>query len=84
MVNGWCFGGGYGFLFVCDFVFVVEEVQFGFSEINWGILFGGGVVKVVVELMFLCKVMYYVMMGENIDGKIVEEWGLVNEVVLVE
>jgi hypothetical protein len=42
MVNGWCFGGGYGPLFACDLAFAAEEAKFGLSEINWGILPGGG------------------------------------------
>ncbi|MGE9715578.1 enoyl-CoA hydratase-related protein, partial [Escherichia coli] len=46
MVNGWCFGGGYGPLFACDLAFAAEEAQFGLSEINWGILPGGGATKV--------------------------------------
>ncbi|HEX8302821.1 p-hydroxycinnamoyl CoA hydratase/lyase [Sphingomonas sp.] len=78
-VNGWCFGGGYGPLFACDLAFAAEEAQFGLSEINWGILPGGGATKVAVELMPFRKAMYHAMMGENIDGKTAAEWGLVNE-----
>lgn len=84
MVNGWCFGGGYGPLFACDLAFAAEDAQFGLSEINWGILPGGGAAKVVAELMPLRKAMYHAMMGENIDGKTAEEWGLVNEAVPAE
>jgi trans-feruloyl-CoA hydratase/vanillin synthase len=79
MVNGWCFGGGYGPLFACDLAFAAEEAQFGLSEINWGILPGGGATKVAVELMPFRKAMYHAMMGENVDGKTAAEWGLVNE-----
>ncbi|RHW19268.1 p-hydroxycinnamoyl CoA hydratase/lyase [Sphingomonas gilva] len=79
MVNGWCFGGAYGPLFSCDLAFAAEEAQFGLSEINWGILPGGGATKVAVELMPFRKAMYHAMMGENIDGKTAAEWGLVNE-----
>jgi feruloyl-CoA hydratase/lyase len=79
MVNGWCFGGGYGPLFACDLAFASEEAQFGLSEINWGILPGGGATKVARELMPFRKAMYHAMMGENIDGKTAAEWGLVNE-----
>jgi trans-feruloyl-CoA hydratase/vanillin synthase len=79
MINGWCFGGGYGPLFACDLAFAAEEAQFGLSEINWGILPGGGATKVAIELMPFRKAMYHAMMGENIDGKTAVEWGLVNE-----
>ena len=79
MVNGWCFGGGYGPLFGCDLAFAAEEAQFGLSEINWGILPGGGATKVALELMPFRRAMYHAMMGETIDGKTAAEWGLVNE-----
>ena len=79
MVNGWCFGGGYGPLFACDLAFAAEEAQFGLSEINWGILPGGGATKVAVELTSFRNAMYHALMGENIDGRKAAEWGLVNE-----
>ena len=79
MVNGWCFGGGYGPLFACDLAFAAEEATFGLSEINWGILPGGGATKVARELLSFRRAMYHSLMGENIDGKTAADWGLVNE-----
>ena len=79
MVNGWCFGGGYGPLFACDLAFAAEDAQFGLSEINWGILPGGGATKVATELLPFRKAMYHAMMGENLTGKQAVEAGLVNE-----
>ena len=81
MVNGWCFGGGYGPLFACDLAFAAEDAKFGLSEINWGILPGGGATKVAVELLSFRKAMYHALTGENVDGKTAAEWGLVNEAV---
>ena len=84
MVNGWCFGGGYGPLFARDLAFAAEEAQFGLSEINWGILPGGGASKVIAELTGFRNAMYHAMMGENISGTKAAEWGLVNEAVPLE
>lgn len=81
MVNGWCFGGGYGPLYACDLAFCADEAQFGLSEINWGILPGGGASKIIVELTGFRNAMYHAMMGENVDGKKAAEWGLINEAV---
>ncbi|MHB1870909.1 MAG: p-hydroxycinnamoyl CoA hydratase/lyase [Steroidobacteraceae bacterium] len=81
MVNGWCFGGGYGPLFACDLAFAAEEAQFGLSEVNWGILPGGGASKVARELLGFRRAMYHALMGESIDGRTAAEWGLVNEAV---
>lgn len=79
MINGWCFGGGYGPLFACDLAFAADEARFGLSEINWGILPGGGASKVAAELLSFRRAMYHAMLGENIDGRTAAEWGLVNE-----
>ena len=81
MVNGWCFGGGYGPLFACDLAIAAEEAKFGLSEINWGILPGGGATKVAIELMSYRDAMYHALTGEAIDGKKAAEWKLVNEAV---
>lgn len=79
MVGGWCFGGGYGPLFACDLAFAAEEARFGLSEVNWGILPGGGTSKIASELMSFRRAMYHALMGETIDGRTAAEWGLVNE-----
>src|SRR5579862_3513269 len=81
MVNGWCFGGGYGPLFACDLAYCAEDAQFGLSEVNWGILPGGGATKVAAELMPLRKAMYHALLGETLTGKEAEAAGLVNEAV---
>ena len=81
MVNGWCFGGGFGPLFACDLAICADEAQFGLSEINWGILPGGGVTKVAVELMPFRDAMWMTLTGEPIDGRKAAEWKLVNESV---
>lgn len=84
MVNGWCFGGGYGPLFSCDLAYAALEAQFGLSEINWGILPGGGATKVARELLSFRRAMYHTLMGEAIDGRTAAEWGLVNEALPAE
>lgn len=84
MLNGWCFGGAYGPLFACDLAFAAEDAQFGLSEINWGILPGGGATKIIRELTNFRNAMYHAMMGENVNGKTAAEWGLVNEAVPAE
>jgi trans-feruloyl-CoA hydratase/vanillin synthase len=81
MVNGWCVGGGYGPLYACDLAFAAEEAQFGLSEINWGILPGGGATKVAVDLMSMRDAMYHALTGEAIDGKTAARWRLINEAV---
>jgi trans-feruloyl-CoA hydratase/vanillin synthase len=84
MINGWCFGGGYAPLFACDLAICADEAKFGLSEVNWGILPGGGASKVVVDLIPMRDAMYHAMTGEPIDGKTAAAWRLVNESVPLE
>ncbi|WP_033919677.1 p-hydroxycinnamoyl CoA hydratase/lyase [Sphingomonas sp. 37zxx] len=81
MVNGWCFGGGFGPLFACDLAIAADEAKFGLSEINWGILPGGGVTKVVVDLLSMRDAMYMTLTGGLIEGPQAAAWKLVNESV---
>ena len=81
MVNGWCFGGGFTPLVACDLAIAAEEAQFGLSEINWGIIPAGNVTRAVAAVMRQRDAMYYIMTGENFDGRKAAQMGLVNEAV---
>jgi trans-feruloyl-CoA hydratase/vanillin synthase len=81
MVNGWCFGGGFGPLYACDLAICSDDAKFGLSEINWGILPGGGATKVVTELMSMRDAMYYSLTGDMMDGQTAARLRLVNESV---
>jgi trans-feruloyl-CoA hydratase/vanillin synthase len=81
MVNGWCFGGGFTPLVACDLAIAAEDAQFGLSEINWGIIPAGNVTRAVAAAMRQRDALYYIMTGENFDGRKAAQMGLVNEAV---
>ncbi len=81
MVNGWCFGGAFLPLVSCDVSIADEDATFGLSEINWGILPGGNVMKAVASKMRQSDGLYYVMTGDTFNGRKAAEMGLVNEAV---
>ncbi|MCP5145650.1 MAG: p-hydroxycinnamoyl CoA hydratase/lyase [Gammaproteobacteria bacterium] len=81
MVNGWCFGGGFAPLYACDLAICADDAKFGLSEINWGILPGGGATKVVTDLLSMRDAMYYTLTGEMMDGQTAARLRLVNESV---
>jgi len=78
MVNGWCFGGAFQVLLGCDLAVADEEAMFGLSEINWGIIPAGIVTKSVAMALAQRHALYYIMTGDNFDGKRAAEIGLVN------
>src|SRR5438309_11086799 len=62
MVNGWCFVRAYGPLFAFDLAFCCEDAQFGLSDINWGILPGGGAGTAAAELMPMRKAVSHALL----------------------
>ena len=81
MVNGWCFGGAFTPMIACDIAIAADEATFGVSEVNWGIIPGGNVSKVLSVVMNYRKALYYIMSGETFDGKKAAELGVVTESV---
>jgi trans-feruloyl-CoA hydratase/vanillin synthase len=81
MVNGWCFGGAFTPMASCDLAIAADEASFGVSEINWGILPGGNVSKVLSQLCGRRAALYAIMTGIPFGGKRAAEMGLVNESV---
>ena len=81
MVNGWCFGGAFTSLVSCDIAVAAQEAVFGLSEINWGIIPAGNVMRAVAEKMNPSDALYYLMTGDTFDGKKAMEIGLVKEAV---
>lgn len=81
MVNGWCFGAGFNSVIACDLAIAANEAVFGLSEINWGMIPAGNVLKSTVSVMNRRDSMYYTMTGETFDGKKATAMGMVNEAV---
>jgi trans-feruloyl-CoA hydratase/vanillin synthase len=81
MVNGWCFGGAFNSMIACDIAIAAEEATFGLSEINWGIIPAGNVLKNASSVINRRNLLYYTMTGEPFGGAKAAEMGLVNEAV---
>ncbi|MEO8203291.1 MAG: p-hydroxycinnamoyl CoA hydratase/lyase [Betaproteobacteria bacterium] len=78
MVNGYCFGGAFIPLCNCDLAIAADDAIFGLSEINWGIVPGGVVSKLLVDTLRIRDAMYYAVTGRTFDGKKAAQMGLVN------
>jgi trans-feruloyl-CoA hydratase/vanillin synthase len=77
MVNGWCFGGAFNPLVSCDIAVAAEEATFGLSEVNWGIIPAGNVLKSISSVVREADGLYYAMTGDNFDGIEAAKIGLV-------
>jgi trans-feruloyl-CoA hydratase/vanillin synthase len=78
MVQGYCVGGAFMQLLATDFAIAAEDATFSLSEVNWGILPGALVSKVVADTVLPRHALYYACLGEPFDGKEAERIGMVN------
>ena len=61
-----------------DFAIAAEDTVFSLSEVNWGILPGALVSKVVSDTIMPRKALYYCCLGEAFDGVEAEKIGFIN------
>ena len=78
MIEGYCVGGAFMQLLATDFAVAAEDATFSLSEVNWGILPGALVSKVVADTVLPRHALYYCCLGEPFDGKEAERIGMVN------
>jgi trans-feruloyl-CoA hydratase/vanillin synthase len=78
MVHGYCVGGAFMQLLACDFAIAAENATFSLSEVNWGILPGALVSKVVADMVLPRHALYYACLGEPFDGNEAARIGMVN------
>jgi trans-feruloyl-CoA hydratase/vanillin synthase len=81
MVHGYCVGGAFMQLLGCDFAIAAENATFSLSEVNWGILPGALVSKVVADMVLPRHALYYACLGEPFDGNEAARIGMVNSAV---
>ncbi|MBI2958839.1 MAG: p-hydroxycinnamoyl CoA hydratase/lyase, partial [Betaproteobacteria bacterium] len=81
MVHGYCVGGAFMQFLACDFAIAADDATFSLSEVNWGILPGALVSKVVADTVLPRHALYYACLGEPFNGKEALRIGMVNSSV---
>ncbi len=78
MVEGYCVGGAFMQLLATDFALAAVDATFSLSEVNWGILPGALVSKVVADSVLPRHALYYCCLGEPFDGNEAARIGMIN------
>jgi enoyl-CoA hydratase/3-hydroxyacyl-CoA dehydrogenase len=80
-IDGFCLGGGHELALACDLRIATEDSEFGFPEIDLGLIPGGGGTQRVMRMLTEARAKELVFRGNRIDAETAEEWGLVNRAV---
>ncbi|PSQ29699.1 3-hydroxybutyryl-CoA dehydrogenase [Halobacteriales archaeon SW_6_65_46] len=80
-IDGFCLGGGHELALACDLRIATEASEFGFPEINLGLLPGGGGTQRTMRMLSEARAKELVFRGEHISADRAQEWGLINRSV---
>ncbi len=81
MIRGYCVGGAFMQLLATDFAIAAKSATFSLSEVNWGILPGALVAKVVSNAVLPRHALYYACLGDPFDGDEAARIGMINYAV---
>jgi enoyl-CoA hydratase/carnithine racemase len=79
-IHGYCLGGGLELALACDLRFASTESEFGFPEINLGLLPGGGGIQYVSRLAGPALAMEMALTGQHYPADALDGNGIVSGV----
>lgn len=76
-VDGYCLGGGFELALMADIIVAGESARFGLPETGLGLIPGAGGGQRLLALAGRARASRMVLLGEVIDARLAESWGLV-------
>jgi enoyl-CoA hydratase len=83
-VHGFALGGGFELALCCDVLIASETAEFGFPEVNLGVMPGAGGTQRLTKLIGKTRALEWLWTGERMSAKRAYEYGIVNRVVAPE
>jgi len=83
-VQGFALGGGFELALCCDMLFASETAEFGFPEVNIGVMPGAGGTQRLTKLMGKTKALEFLWTGERMSAKTAYDFGVVNRLIAPE
>lgn len=80
-VRGYCLAGGLEVALACDFIIAADDAQFGFGELDLGIIPGWGGTARISRAIPVRRARQLVLTSERLIGHQARDLGLVNECV---
>ncbi|PLR82507.1 enoyl-CoA hydratase [Bacillus canaveralius] len=83
-VHGFALGGAFELALCCDLLLAAEGAEFGFPEVNLGIMPGAGGTQRLTKLVGKTKAMEWLFTGKRISSREALKYGLINQIVAPE
>ncbi|HLR80789.1 MAG TPA: enoyl-CoA hydratase-related protein [Bacillota bacterium] len=83
-VNGFALGGGFELALHCDLIVAGEHAQFGFPEVQLGVMPGAGGTQFLTKAMGHRKALEWIWLGDSMGAEEAKQYGIVNRVVAFE
>ncbi|USK46609.1 enoyl-CoA hydratase-related protein [Cytobacillus oceanisediminis] len=80
-VHGFALGGGFELALCCDLLFAADNAEFGFPEVNLGVMPGAGGTQRLTKLVGKTKAMEWLFTGKRITAKEALQHGIVNQLI---
>ena len=80
-IDGFCLGGGHELALACDLRVATTDSEFGFPEIDLGLIPGGGGTQRTVRMVGDARAKELIYRGNRISAERAAEWGLINRAV---
>lgn len=80
-IDGFCLGGGHELALACDLRIATVDSEFGFPEIDLGLIPGGGGTQRAIRMLPEARAKELVFRGNRIDAETAARWGLINRAV---
>jgi len=77
-VHGFALGGAFELALCCDMLFAAENAEFGFPEVNLGVMPGAGGTQRLTKLVGKTKAMEWILSGKRISAKEALHYGIIN------
>ncbi|MFC0418111.1 enoyl-CoA hydratase-related protein [Cytobacillus solani] len=80
-VQGFALGGGFELALCCDLLLAADDAEFGFPEVNLGVMPGAGGTQRLTKLAGKTKAMEWLFTGKRISASEALQFGLINRLV---
>ncbi|WNF24595.1 enoyl-CoA hydratase-related protein [Mesobacillus jeotgali] len=77
-VHGFALGGAFELALCCDMLFAADNAEFGFPEVNLGVMPGAGGTQRLTKLVGKTKAMEWILSGKRITAKEALHYGIIN------